>query len=61
MASEDLLKLLRKQMPIKYGEYRAGQKRVGLVIVDEVNGFATVGAGNSVSLEFVLSTSTPPL
>lgn len=26
------------------------EKRVGLVIVDEVNGFCTVGAGNLVSI-----------
>jgi nicotinamidase-related amidase len=32
-------------MPIKLGGVRISKRGVGLVIVDEVNGFATVGAG----------------
>ncbi|GAQ90478.1 hypothetical protein KFL_006440050 [Klebsormidium nitens] len=34
----------------KFEQYKAGSKRVGLVIVDEVNGFATVGAGSCAPL-----------
>ena len=49
MASSQLLVLLQDEMPIVYEEFHAGPSKVGLVIVDEVNGFATVGAGNLVS------------
>ena len=43
---EDLTELLKQQMPIAMESYTAGLRKSGLVIVDEVNGFATVGAGN---------------
>lgn len=43
---EDLTELLKQQMPIAMESYTAGLRKTGLVIVDEVNGFATVGAGN---------------
>ncbi|GAQ77588.1 hypothetical protein KFL_000010370 [Klebsormidium nitens] len=46
MASRELNALLQSEMPLAFEEYKAGPSRVGLVIVDEVNGFATVGAGN---------------
>ncbi len=37
---------LAAAMPVAPGDLTLGQEKVGLVIVDEVNGFATVGAGN---------------
>ncbi|HEY4162165.1 MAG TPA: isochorismatase family protein [Dongiaceae bacterium] len=40
-----LLKELGDAMPLAFAEARIGTGAVGLVIVDEVNGFATVGAG----------------
>ncbi len=42
----DLLADLSQQMPIAPGTYDLAGRAPGLVIVDEVNGFATVGAGN---------------
>ncbi len=42
----DLLATLNRQMPIAPDTYDLGGRTPGLVIVDEVNGFATVGAGN---------------
>jgi len=45
-ASADITARLRAEMPIEMGELSVGARAVGLVIVDEVNGFATVGAGN---------------
>lgn len=50
MGTKGLMPLLSSELPLLHEQYKAGEKRVGLVIVDEVNGFATVGAGNSVSL-----------
>jgi nicotinamidase-related amidase len=41
-----LMDLLRKELPIGLRPYGVGDGPVGLVIVDEVNGFCTVGAGN---------------
>ena len=41
-----LTTLLNQQMPITAESYTVGTHKTGLVIVDEVNGFATVGAGN---------------
>jgi nicotinamidase-related amidase len=38
--------LLGAAMPLAMGPVDIGARRTGLVIVDEVNGFATVGAGN---------------
>lgn len=55
MAARDLNALLQSEMPLAFEEYKAGPQRVGLVIVDEVNGFATVGAGNLVSLHHCVS------
>jgi len=40
-----LLEQLREIMPTRLEPLRIGDQRIGLVIVDEVNGFATVGAG----------------
>lgn len=37
---------LAAAMPLSVEPFEIGDRRVGLVIVDEVNGFATVGAGN---------------
>jgi nicotinamidase-related amidase len=37
---------VRHELPISLVPYDPGRRRTGLVIVDEVNGFATVGAGN---------------
>lgn len=51
MGTEALLSLLTSELPLRFEQYTAGGKRVGLVIVDEVNGFATVGAGNCVSIQ----------
>ena len=41
-----LISALQSAMPIAPGPIILGHDPVGLVIVDEVNGFATVGAGN---------------
>lgn len=41
-----LVQLLREEMPISLAPYRLPKAEIGLVIVDIVNGFATVGAGN---------------
>ena len=35
-------------MPLAMGPVDVGARRIGLVVVDEINGFATVGAGNLV-------------
>jgi nicotinamidase-related amidase len=45
-AQSPLLKQLAEAMPLAFVEARLGTRPVGLVIVDEVNGFATVGAGH---------------
>ena len=45
-AKESLITLLAASMPLAMGPVAIGDRRTGLVIVDEVNGFATVGAGN---------------
>ena len=44
-AASPLLRQLREAMPIALEPLAVGARRTGLVIVDEVNGFATVGAG----------------
>jgi nicotinamidase-related amidase len=36
---------LQAALPVALAEYAPGRRRCGLVIVDEVNGFCTVGAG----------------
>ena len=41
----NLLAALRREMPVAAAPFEIGGRPVGLVIVDEVNGFATVGAG----------------
>jgi nicotinamidase-related amidase len=43
---EELTELLKQRMPVTMENYIAEPGKSGLVIVDEVNGFATVGAGN---------------
>jgi nicotinamidase-related amidase len=45
LSKNPLLKELGEAMPLSFSEARVGVATVGLVIVDEVNGFATVGAG----------------
>lgn len=39
------LAAVRRELPVAFGAFAASAVRAGLVIVDEVNGFATVGAG----------------
>jgi nicotinamidase-related amidase len=41
----EVLGLVREAMPVAPGPYAIGERATGLIIVDEVNGFATVGAG----------------
>lgn len=41
-----VLEVLRRQVPVALEHYRIPDGAAGLVIVDEVNGFCTVGAGN---------------
>ncbi|MCZ6524396.1 MAG: isochorismatase family protein, partial [Alphaproteobacteria bacterium] len=45
-ANGDITARLKDEMPIEMGALEVGERAIGLVIVDEVNGFATVGAGN---------------
>lgn len=40
-----LFNMLRDQLPLRLQEFDPAARATGLVIVDEVNGFATVGAG----------------
>jgi nicotinamidase-related amidase len=44
-SADPLLKALRLELPVAYTPFDAAAVRSGLVVVDEVNGFATVGAG----------------
>jgi nicotinamidase-related amidase len=44
--SHPLLESIREQMPVAAGAFDPAARRTGLVIVDEVHGFCTVGAGN---------------
>ncbi|HET8727966.1 MAG TPA: isochorismatase family protein [Alphaproteobacteria bacterium] len=44
--SDGLLDAIQKHLPIALHGFDPRARRTGLVIVDEVNGFATVGAGN---------------
>lgn len=47
MTDDDaLLQRLQAAMPIKFGSFAPFDQTTGLVIVDEVNGFCTVGGGN---------------
>ena len=48
MSAEKILQHMEEIMPLSKSELdlRANGERYGLIIVDEVNGFATVGAGN---------------
>jgi len=43
---EQTLDAVRRNLPVAAVSFDPGAARTGLVIVDEVNGFATVGAGN---------------
>ena len=44
---DQLLELLQRELPLRLAGYRPPPGDcTGLVIVDEVNGFCTVGAGN---------------
>lgn len=45
-ATDSILSELSRIIPIKLAGEKLGASRIGLVIVDEVNGFATVGAGS---------------
>lgn len=42
---DDALEAVRRAMPVALGAFDATARRTGLFIVDEVNGFATVGCG----------------
>ncbi len=44
--SSSLVSDLERQLPVALSPYALADRTVGLVIVDEVNGFCTVGAGN---------------
>ena len=46
LVESPLVKQLREAMPLSLSAAAVGTTATGLVIVDEVNGFATVGAGN---------------
>lgn len=46
MQQSELTRALGEALPLNLGELALGVRTPGLVIVDEVNGFATVGAGN---------------
>jgi len=43
---DDLVETLRDSMPISLSVLTVGEAGTGLVVVDEVNGFASVGCGN---------------
>jgi nicotinamidase-related amidase len=43
--SGNLLEMLRAELPIRLDRYEVPDGETGLVVVDEVNGFCTVGAG----------------
>lgn len=45
MADDFLSPVLAREMPVALGSVALSSRRFGLVVVDEVNGFATVGAG----------------
>ena len=48
MSAEKIIQHMEEVMPLSKSELdlRSNGERFGLIIVDEVNGFATVGAGN---------------
>ena len=48
MSAEKIFQHMEEVMPLSKSELdlRSNEERFGLIIVDEVNGFATVGAGN---------------
>ena len=48
MTAEKIIQHIEEAMPLSKNELdlRSNGERYGLIIVDEVNGFATVGAGN---------------
>ena len=45
-AKTALYDLMREAMPVSFSSLRVDQDGTGLIVVDEVNGFATVGCGN---------------
>jgi nicotinamidase-related amidase len=45
-AAPDLVEILKESMPIHQVGLTIGESGTGLVVVDEVNGFASVGCGN---------------
>lgn len=44
--TKEFLTVAQRNLPIDLTQYDVSDKAVGLVIIDEVNGFCTVGAGN---------------
>ena len=46
MPTHPLLDAVREHLPVAAASFDPAAQRTGLVIVDEVNGFCTVGAGN---------------
>ena len=46
MSTSNLITALAEAMPLALRSYAVDAQPTGLVIVDEVNGFCTVGAGN---------------
>ena len=50
-ANASALGAVRRELPILLGRFDAAAQVTGLVIVDEVNGFAMVGAGNLAPVE----------
>ena len=46
MREQEIAIALKEAVPVETAPLSVGPGRVGLIIVDEVNGFATVGAGN---------------
>lgn len=46
MTNSELMRQMQAELPVQAVTYKLESSDVGLVIVDEVNGFCTVGAGN---------------
>jgi len=53
--------LLRQQLPVELAPFHvAPGDRLGLVVVDEINGFCTVGMGNLVRISTPCGPVPPP-
>ena len=63
MSAEKILQHMEEVMPLSKSEldWRANGERYGLIIVDEVNGFATVGAGKVLTYRTQYYTSMTPI